>query len=44
LRFFGGEGGAIGGGGFAIPIAFLVAGLLYAVLTPFLAPERRSLR
>lgn len=40
LRLFGGETGAIGGGGFAIPIAFLVAGILYVVLSPVFSPER----
>jgi nucleobase:cation symporter-1, NCS1 family len=43
LPLFGGKTGAIGGGGFAIPIAFVVAGVLYAVLDPALAPERRSM-
>jgi hypothetical protein len=40
LRFVGGEEGAVGGGGLAIPIAFAVAGVLYAVLAPVLSPER----
>jgi nucleobase:cation symporter-1, NCS1 family len=41
LPLFGGKDGAIGGGGLAIPIAFVVAGVLYAVLAPVLSPERR---
>jgi nucleobase:cation symporter-1, NCS1 family len=40
LPLVGGEAGAIGGGGLAIPIAFAIAGVLYAVLAPALSPER----
>jgi NCS1 family nucleobase:cation symporter-1 len=40
LPLVGGESGAVGGGGLAIPIAFAVAGVLYAVLSPALSPER----
>ncbi len=42
LPLVGGESGAIGGGGLAIPITFVVAGVLYGVLSPVLSPERRA--
>ena len=43
LPLFGGKTGALGGGGFAIPIAFLIAGVLYAILSK-LVPRRAMAR
>jgi NCS1 family nucleobase:cation symporter-1 len=42
LPLVGGKTGAIGGGGFAIPIAFLVAGTLYLVLASARSSERAA--
>jgi nucleobase:cation symporter-1, NCS1 family len=39
---FGGPTGGVGASSIGILISFLVAGVLYAVLTPLLSPERRS--
>jgi nucleobase:cation symporter-1, NCS1 family len=39
LPLVGGETGAIGGGGLAIPIAFAVGGLAYGLLSPALSPH-----
>jgi hypothetical protein len=38
---FGGPTGGIGASSIGILISFVVAGVLYAVLSPVLAPERR---
>jgi NCS1 family nucleobase:cation symporter-1 len=44
LSLVGGKDGAVAASSIGLFIAFFVAGLLYAILSPVLSPERRSVR